>query len=178
VRDYLLSEHPPAEFLTHVHGTADEYDGFNLIAGTQNGLFHYSNRSAEITPLPAGAHGLSNHLLNTPWPKVQRARQALDALANAPADALPAGLFALLADDSAAPDESLPDTGVGLDLERLLSTAFIRAPDYGTRCSTVLLVHRAGRARFEERSFAPDGTISAHRRHDLQLPVADQTHPD
>ena len=175
VRDYLLAHDTPAGFLERVSATADQYDGFNLIAGTQTELLHYSNCSTQVSALSTGAHGLSNHLLNTPWPKVQHARQALTALADAPAETLPAALFALLADERSAPDEALPDTGVGLELERVLSTAFIRTPNYGTRCSTVLLVDRTGRVRFEERSFGPDGGIVAHRRHDLQLPATEQT---
>jgi uncharacterized protein with NRDE domain len=169
VRDYLLSDQEPTAFLAQVRATAKQYDGFNLIAGTQRGLFHYSNRGTEVTALPAGAHGLSNHLLNTPWPKVERARQGVAALADSPAAGLPEALFALLAERTSAPDDALPDTGIGLERERLLSTAFIRAPDYGTRCSTVLLVDRTGGARFEERSFAPDGSTVEHRRYDLQL---------
>jgi uncharacterized protein with NRDE domain len=177
VRDYLLSEQEPDRFLALVRAGADQYDGFNLIAGTQRGLFHYSNRGTQITPLPEGVHGLSNHLLNTAWPKVERARQGVGALVDSPADTLPEALFALLAERTPAPDDALPDTGIGLEWERLLSTAFIRSSDYGTRCSTVLLVDRAGRARFEERSFASDGTILAHRRHDLQLLEAAETGP-
>jgi uncharacterized protein with NRDE domain len=169
VRDYLLSDQQPREFIAHVHASAEHYDGFNLIAGTQQGLFHYSNRSAEIIALPPGTHGLSNHLLNTPWPKVQRARQGLAALADSPARALPEALFELLADRTPAPDETLPDTGIGLEWERTLSTAFIQTPEYGTRCSTVVLFDRSGRAYLEEHSFAPDGSRLAHRRHELQL---------
>lgn len=169
VRDYLLSKQAPSSFLAQVRATADQYDGFNLIAGTPSALFHYSNRGAQVTALPPGAHGLSNHLLNTPWPKVQRARTALAALADSPAAELPEALFALLADRSAAQDEALPDTGIALEWERLLSTAFIQTPEYGTRCSTVMLVDRTGQTRFEERSFAADGTTLAHRRYDLQL---------
>ena len=177
VRDYLLSEQQPSSFLAQVRASGDQYDGFNLIAGTQRGLFHYSNRGAGITALPAGVHGLSNHLLNTPWPKVQRARGGLAALADAPATALPEALFALLAERTPAPDEALPDTGIGLERERLLSTAFIRTPEYGTRCSTILLVDRSGQARFEERTFEADGTNSAQRRYDLQLREAAETRP-
>ena len=172
VRDYLLSEQQPAGFLAQVRASAHEYDGFNLLAGTLRGLFHYSNHGTEVTAVPAGAHGLSNHLLNTPWPKVQRARQGLAALAD---DSGPcAGRSTLRAarrSDSSA-DEALPDTGIGLEWERLLSTALIRSAEYGTRCSTVLLVDRTGRARFEERTFAPDGSTLAQRRHDLQLSEA------
>jgi len=175
VRDYLLSDQEPSTFLGQVRATADQYDGFNLIAGTHRGLFHYSNRSTEVTALPAGAHGLSNHLLNTPWPKVERARQGLAALADSPAAALPEALFALLAERTPASDDALPDSGIGLERERLLSTAFIQSTDYGTRCSTVLLVDRAGQARFEERSFASDGSTLEHRRYDLQLGEFTQT---
>jgi uncharacterized protein with NRDE domain len=169
VRDYLLSAREPSSFLAQIHATADQYDGFNLIAGTQRGLFHYSNRGPEVIALPAGVHGLSNHLLNTPWPKVERAREGLAALADSPAAGLPEALFALLAERTPASDHILPDSGIGLARERLLSSAFIQSPDYGTRCSTVLLVDRAGGARFEERSFAPDGNTVEHRRYDLQL---------
>jgi uncharacterized protein with NRDE domain len=169
VRDYLLSELEPSSFLSHVRTAANQYDGFNLLAGTPRGLFHYSNRGTEVTPLPAGAHGLSNHLLNTPWPKVERARRGLAALADSPPDELADALFALLADTTLPTDEALPDTGIGLEWERVLSTALIRTPDYGTRSSTVLLVDRRGRARFEERSFAPDGSILVHRHHELEL---------
>ncbi len=169
VRDYLLSELDPSSFLSQVRSAANQYDGFNLLAGTPRGLFHYSNRGAEVTPVPPGAHGLSNHLLNTPWPKVERVRRGLAALAEAPADELADALFGLLVDTTPAPDEALPDTGIGLDSERVLSTALIRTPDYGTRSSTVLLVDRGGRARFEERSFAPDGSMLTRRRHALDL---------
>jgi uncharacterized protein with NRDE domain len=169
VRDYLLSGLDPSSFLSQVRSTADQYDGFNLLAGTPRGLFHYSDRGTEVTPLAPGAHGLSNHLLNTPWPKVERARQGLAELADVPAEALPDALFGLLADETLAPDQTLPDTGIGLERERLLSTALIRAPEYGTRCSTVLLVDHSGRAQFEERSFAPDGSTLALRRYELEL---------
>jgi uncharacterized protein with NRDE domain len=169
VRDYLLSEREPREFLAQVDASAEHYDGFNLIAGTQQGLFHYSNRNPDVTALLPGAHGLSNHLLNTPWPKVQRARLALAGLADVPASALPEALFGLLADRTLPPDTALPETGIGLEWERTLATAFIQTPEYGTRCSTVVLVDRSGRTLFEEHSFAPDGGRLAQHRYELQL---------
>jgi uncharacterized protein with NRDE domain len=170
VRDFLLSSLEPSSFLSQVRAAADQYDGFNLLAGTTaRGLSHYSNRGAEVTPLPPGTHGLSNHLLNTPWPKVERARRQLAALADTPAQALPDALFGLLADTTLEPDAALPDTGIGLEWERALSTAMIRTPDYGTRSSTVVLVDRTGQMRFEERTFAPDGSTQARRRHALRL---------
>jgi len=169
VRDYLLSDLDAPAFLDRVDESAAQYDGFNLLAGTPEQLFHYSNRTGAITPLARGVHGMSNHLLNTPWPKVERARGILSSLTDAPAGELPDALFALLADRSQPPDEALPDTGIGLEWERVLSTAFIQSQDYGTRCSTVLLIDHTGRVHFEERSFAPDATLIAHRFYEIRL---------
>jgi uncharacterized protein with NRDE domain len=170
VRDYLLSDLDALAFLQRVDDGATQYDGFNLLAGTHKQLFHYSNRTGAVTPLGPGVHGLSNHLLNTPWPKVARARETLLGLTDVPARDLPEALFALLADRSQPPDEALPDTGIGLDRERVLSTVFIQSQDYGTRCSTVLLIDRTGRACLEERSFAPDSTLIARRCYTVKLP--------
>jgi uncharacterized protein with NRDE domain len=170
VRDYLLSDLDAPIFLQRVDEAAEHYDGFNLLAGTHRQLFHYSNRTGAITPLAPGVHAVSNHLLNTPWPKVERAREILRGLADAPAAELPDALFALLADRSQPPDEALPDTGIGLQWERVLSTVFIRSQDYGTRCSTVLLIDRTGRACLEERTFAPDSTLIARRCYEVRLP--------
>jgi uncharacterized protein with NRDE domain len=95
---------------------------------------------------------LSNHLLDTPWPKVEKGKQALRAvLARESID--PEDLFYFLLDRTAAPDEHLPDTGVGLELERMLSPIFIGSPGYGTRSSTVILLDRTGRVTFIEKSF-------------------------
>jgi uncharacterized protein with NRDE domain len=165
VRDYLLSDASPERYLGAVHAQRAEYDGFNLVAGSQDGLWHYSNRTAELTPVAAGVHGLSNHLLDTPWPKVERAKQRLRAIADAPAGELTSGLFDILNDRMLAPDCDLPRTGVPLDRERLLATAFIHSADYGTRSSTVLLMDSADGVRFEERSFGADGVLTERRSH-------------
>ncbi len=96
---------------------------------------------------------MSNHLLDTPWPKVERGKHALGELLAAEKDPSPEALLALLASRSRPPDESLPETGVGLEWERVLSPLFIESPHYGTRCSTVLLIDREGRVTFVERVF-------------------------
>src|SRR4029077_18725214 len=115
-----------------------------------------SNRASGALALGRGIHGLSNHLLDTPWPKLVRSKARLAAcLAAAQGDG--AGLFALLADRSQAEPATLPSTGIAPEWERLLSRAFIVDAQYGTRCSTVLTIARDGAARFVERSFAPDG---------------------
>ncbi len=134
------------------------YDGFNLIYGPLQALRYHSNIRLADMELPPGVHGLSNHLLDTPWPKVQRAKAAMAnmALSTAPSSG---SLFELLADDSVADDASLPDTGLDRDRERALSAICIRMEEYGTRCSTVILVHRSGRITFEERTVEPFGRV-------------------
>ena len=107
-----------------------------------------------------GIHGLSN-ALDTPWPKV--AEGAWPAFVPDPSC-----LFELLADEEPAPDEQLPDTGIGLERERLLSPAFIRAPGYGTRSSTVLLVSARGEVNFIERSFAGEKKTEVRYRFNIE----------
>jgi uncharacterized protein with NRDE domain len=169
VRDYLLSNQPAEAYLEAVDAARTEYDGFNLILGTVRRLFHYSNESGQATALEAGVHGLSNHLLNTPWPKVERAKARLARIVQTPAVDLNEQLFELLSDDALAPDDELPATGISREWERVLSSAFIRTPEYGTRCSTTILFDSSGELRFEERTFGPDGSTQAQRRYELEL---------
>lgn len=103
--------------------------------------------------MPPGIYGLSNHLLDTPWPKLAAAKTAFtQALASLPAEA---PFFDLLADREIVPDEHLPETGVPLEWERCLSAIFVDSPKYGTRASTVLTVRKDGLTTFVERSFGP-----------------------
>jgi uncharacterized protein with NRDE domain len=169
VRDFLMSHEPAERYLEGVHRSRELYDGFNLLVGSHEALFHYSNRSSQVTHLDAGVHGLSNHLLNTPWPKVERARSGLQALSAVPREAVNEALFRLLSDDAQAADGALPATGVPLAWERMLSSAFIRSSDYGTRSSTVILIDASGQARFEERTFFPAPTALAPRVEFLDL---------
>ena len=171
VRDFLVSDAAPSAFVAELDRARNLFDGFNLLAGTLTELYYYSNRAGQLVSVSPGAHALSNHLLDTPWPKVTRAREAITALADAPGSDLPQALFALLSDRQAPPDEALPDTGIGQERERVLSTAFIRGADYGTRCSTVLLVDHTGRMHFEEYSYAADGAVTAHRRFEVFVPT-------
>lgn len=159
VRDFLLGDEPPAAFLARLRGEGEAYDGFNLLFGQRAEIYHHSNRAgaaARSTPLAPGVYGLSNHLLDTPWPKVERAKQAMRAALELPRAALQPALDALLRDDAIAHDDDLPDTGVSRDWERLLSSAFIRSPSYGTRASTAVLIGARGEIEFSERSFAAD----------------------
>lgn len=152
VRDFLLGQQAPADYLRQIlrDKTCAAYRGFNLLCGTlADGLWYGSNRSHHPPePLSPGVHGLSNHLLNTPWPKVVTGRAALTrALKHLPEES---ALHALLHNPQTYPDEQLPDTGIDLARERLLSAGFIRSPGYGTRCSTILLLDAASYCSLDE----------------------------
>ncbi len=126
------------------------YDGYNLIHGTIDRLRYRNNVGPVDVELPPGIHALSNAVLNTPWPKTERARSAFERAVDGPEPRMD-DLFALLNDTATAADAELPDTGIGLDRERALSAIKIVTPTYGTRCSTVIMVRDDGRTRFEER---------------------------
>ncbi|MFO1324767.1 MAG: NRDE family protein [Burkholderiales bacterium] len=149
----------PVAAMAALAGARDRYNGFNLLAGDASRAWWMSNRVAGLRPLGPGVHALSNAELDTPWPKVVRTRERLREWAMRGGDD-PAPLFAALADRTLAPDAELPSTGVTLEWERVLSAPFIVGADYGTRCSTVLVVDREGHARFHERSFAADGRLA------------------
>ncbi|MBW1819114.1 MAG: NRDE family protein [Deltaproteobacteria bacterium] len=153
VSNFLLGTDPPKIYLRRLDGKADEYNGFNLILGDGQALYWYSGRAGEIRALEPGIYGLSNHLLDTPWPKVARGKEALRRLLAEQGSVSPEALFALLSDRSRPDDADLPDTGVGLELERLLSPLFITSPDYGTRSSTILTIDERERVHFSERTF-------------------------
>ena len=148
----LNHEAAPGAALASLMRNAQPYNGFNLLAGDATSATWASNRASGEQALATGVHGLSNALLDTPWPKLTRTRDAITAWAARGEDVL-APVFAALADRTLAPDEALPATGVPLEWERLLSAPFIVSEGYGTRCSTVLVIARNGEARFVERSF-------------------------
>lgn len=157
VSNFLRGSQGAADYVRRACRDTQAYNGFNLIAGNLDELYYGSNRGGHVCAIAPGIHGLSNHLLNTPWPKVERGRKILAGLLQQDTPELIDGLFAVLADRAVAPDEVLPDTGVGLPRERVLSPAFIISPNYGTRSSSVLLVDHYGQVIFVERSFAERG---------------------
>jgi len=170
VPDVLNS--PPASALAALGRKAATYNGFNLLAGDAGSATWMSNRAAGELSLAQGIHGLSNARLDTPWPKLTRTRDAVDAWAARGGDDL-APLFAALADRTRARDADLPATGVTLEWERLLSAPFIVSGDYGTRCSTVLAIGRDGSARFVERSFDARGDATGEVTFDFALAPAE-----
>jgi uncharacterized protein with NRDE domain len=157
VTDFLRDDRPPQAFAARLATRADDYAGFNLLTYDGSSLAYCSNRPGPREQrLSPGIYGLSNAQLDTPWPKLVRARDRVrDVLRAGPLR--PERLFAALADRRPASDDELPDTGIGTDLERLLSSPFVVSPDYGTRCTTLVLAGRDGTIRVEERRYAADG---------------------
>lgn len=153
VSDFLRSHERPEEYLERLATHASRYNGFNLIVAERHDLYYYSNRADAPQALAPGLYGVSNHLLDTPWPKVARGKEALAEILARSDTVSPDDIFRLLADRTCAEDACLPDTGVGLEVERALSPLFITSPVYGTRSSTVLLVDQEEKATFIERTF-------------------------
>lgn len=154
---FSAGESSPEDFLASL--PAADYNGYNAVVSDRDSLWWGNNppqaggtsRAGTVAPVEPGIHGLSNAALNTPWPKVvDGKRRFADAIASG---AEPAALFAVLADRAIAPDELLPDTGAGLEIERLASPAFITSDEYGTHASTVVRVRRDGSFDAEERRF-------------------------
>jgi uncharacterized protein with NRDE domain len=159
VTDFLLGPDSAEPFLASLAKRAREYNGFNLILGDRAGLFYYGSRENEAREIEAGVHGLSNHLLDEPWPKVVKGRaRMLSALAS---DDPAPQLFDMLSDTSGTTDDELPRTGVGIEWERRLAPALIVGADYGTRASTVLAVASDGAVSFEERTRDASGAVAS-----------------
>lgn len=152
-REFLQGDETPAQYAARIDGS--DFSGFNLLLADRETLVYCSNRDGAPRQLPAGIYGLSNHLLDSPWPKLLTARQRFgEALAQLPDES---GLFDLLADRGIVPDQDLPRTGVSIEWERMLSAVFVASESYGTRASTVALRGAQGQLRLHERSFGPAG---------------------
>lgn len=151
VRDYLAGTQSPIDFLTALD--PEDYTGFNLLIGDADHLFYYSNLQGEILEITPGTYGLSNHFLDTPWPKVIKGKRNLSQYLSSAEEVNLDALFAILADSEQASDSDLPHTGIGLEFERKLSAMFIKTPDYGTRSASVVLISHDGSVTFAERTF-------------------------
>lgn len=164
VARFLVSDRHPRDYWQALPEPAEAYNGFNLICGNIGSeLWHFSNRDAgEGKKLSPGIYGISNHLLDTPWPKVAHGKSALASSLGALPDET--ALFRLLGDESIHDDALLPRTGVNLQWERLLSAAFVRSPSYGTRSSTIILLDRLGHVSFDEQSYLAQAQAQAAGR--------------
>jgi uncharacterized protein with NRDE domain len=157
--DFLGGGASALEHAEALASVASDYAPFNLVMADAKGCAYVGNHPASgAHAVGPGVHALSNGAFDAPWPKTRRLREVLQAWLAAGHDD-PAPLWNALADERLAPDSELPDTGVGLDLERRLSPAFIRGRDYGTRASTLILLGHDGKSRIHERRFGPDGVF-------------------
>lgn len=158
-QEFLTGQASPGDFAA---GIVDEaFSGFNLLVADARTLCYRSNRDGAPRALPAGIYGVSNHLLDTPWPKLTTAKARFaGALEHLPVEA---PFFDLLADDEIVPDDDLPATGVSLEWERRLSAVFVRSPGYGTRASTLLMRRSDGAGLLVERSFGAGGATGETR---------------
>ena len=152
VRDYLAGQKGAPDFLKNLKAKADCYNGFNLLLGEWPSLYYFSH-TGEVQEMKPGLYGLSNRLLDTPWPKLEKGKAALKSLVENCEGPNPDEVFAVLADRLRFPDGLLPDTGVGLEWERILSAIFITSPTYGTRSSTVIMIDQKGHVTFIERVY-------------------------
>lgn len=163
VAQFLEGDQPAGAFARRVTADGAGYGGFGLLVMDRDSMWFASNRVDSPVPVPAGVHGLSNRALNSPWPKVERMRAELARQTAAPRPDI-RRLLPALRDTTRAPDHDLPDTGVGLERERLLSAPFIVNDTYGTRCSTLLLVDADGRCTFREDGYTAAGDTFRSRR--------------
>ena len=142
---------------------ANAFNGFILISGDKNDVFWFSNIKKTIENILPGIHGLSNRFLDTPWPKIQTGKSELENIINKGVTA--ASLFTLLKNNTVPKDELLPETGVGLEWERILSPLFIQSDTYGTRSSTVILTDHKGKTDIIERTYTPNDVHSYSDQH-------------
>jgi uncharacterized protein with NRDE domain len=151
IRDFLQSRLPAKQFLLNI-SNPENYNGFNLLADDTSNFCHYSNITNHTTIIEPGVYGISNALINTPWPKVEEARHQFQKLLknNSLSEE---NLFQLLTDNETYPENQLPETGLPPEMEKALSAIFIKTEDYGTRCSTVVYIRNDGQVRFTERVY-------------------------
>lgn len=157
VKNYLSSDLDPVAYINNLPDGGADYNGFNLLAGRYESLYYYSNREKQVRKVETGIHGLSNSLLDVPWPKVSKGKKSLaDCLQQD--DIQAEQLFAIMADKEMPPDQDLPQTGVSLEMERMLAPAYVVSQNYGTRTTTVILADRNNKVRFWERSISFEPT--------------------
>lgn len=156
VRDFVLGDDSPSILLAALQGSAGEYGPFNLVVGDRAGVFALSSADTVVRELGRGVHVISNGAIGVHWPKTERLQGHYEQITRDEPHAFDESrLLDLLGDESQPPDVMLPDTGVGLELERRLAPIFIRGDRYGTRASTLLARGSDGRLLLHERRFGP-----------------------
>lgn len=171
ILDYLRSAESAKDFLSCLNREAAQYNGFNLLLADNDNLFSYSNITTKIEKLEPGIYGLSNHLLDSDWPKVTRGKKLFQECIESRSHIDIEALFKMLTDSFIPDDTELPETGVGLTWERILSPLFIHSSDYGTRSSAVVIITEDGLVRFDERSYTHGREITESGRVGFTLQV-------
>jgi len=169
-RQYLAGKHSPAQYCSHLTSSYNQFAGYNLLVGDNDSLFYVNNHEEKVWELEPGVYGLSNGLLNSSWPKVDKGKTRLQTLMRQAEKLTTDALLAMMGDRSQAKDADLPNTGISVEIERKLSSAFILNPEreYGTLCSTALIVDQSGATRFSEQNF--DSLGNKTQGHAFQLP--------
>lgn len=152
VSNFLKSEESSEKYMNAIAEKGELYNGFNLISGNIDTLHYYGNYQNGVHKIESGVHGLSNALLDSPWPKVIKGKEKLADIIKSSTLTVDQ-LFDSLYDDLKAKDKELPDTGVGYDMEKMLSPMFIKSEKYGSRCSTAILVDKNNNVQFAERTY-------------------------
>lgn len=169
-KKFLLQNQSVADFLADVSNNKNQYNGFNFLLSDDyfENLYHYSNITDQSMKIADGIHGLSNHLLNSPWPKIEKGKKMLSDIIES--DFIESDeIFALLRNESMAHDNLLPNTGISFDLEKKLSPVFISMKGYGTRCSTALLIDKYNQLSFLEVSYNEEKQLIGRKKYTLQL---------
>jgi len=156
-QEFLAGDEPPETFVERIGPHAEDYAGFNLLIGDSAGLLFYSNRQAGLMQIADGVHGVSNGLFDENWPKLVSGKQALATALETRPDK--DELMQILTDNTIAHDHHLPDTGVALEVERMLSSRFIRSADYGTRACSVVMFNSQDSVSFVEQNYIDAETI-------------------
>jgi uncharacterized protein with NRDE domain len=152
VLSYLTTEIYPANFVEELQTKGNEYNGFNLLFGDVDAITYYSNQKNEAQVLTCGIYGLSNHFIDTAWFKNTRSREMFESIISKNTFTQEE-LITILQDKIEAPEDQLPDTGVGKEWEKVLSPIFIHSEIYGTRCSTIITVSKENEVIFTEVSY-------------------------
>ncbi len=156
-KNFLTGTQPPGSYIEGIKTKDHSYNGYNLLLSSSPGqMTHYSNITSQTTILDNGIHGLSNHLLDTQWPKVQNGIRSLSRILSGKTID-PEQLFKIMLNNKPASNDKLPSTGIDKNLEQKLSSMFINIPGYGTRCTTLLLIDRHNQVTFHEHTFNEAG---------------------
>lgn len=152
VKGFLIENQSPKVYMKRIRKSLNEYNPYNLLVGDMSSLYYYSNVEDVIRKVEPGIYGLSNALLDTPWPKLIRGKERFKNIISSSNEIDLEDIYDVLFDRWKPEDKELPETSVGLEWERILSSIFIESPSYGTRSSTILLIDNYNKVTFVERS--------------------------